>query len=372
MSPEKAVVTAAAVLLAAASCGGDGETGAVEPWPDRIELALSDSIDWMGPDGSFRPWAIGDVCFGSGGEVLVMDQASGEVIAFSREGEHLASFSGRGEGPGETSIPLALARLSDGRLLLLDPGANSYEVFDGSDFHHIEEVALWDNNPPQDPWGLDGGYYLGLKFRIRQEEDRITGINTLGRFAMGMEEPEVVYMSNEFQIDPADLGSMVRNMLRSVVYTGDRQGRVFYSEMSTEEYSVTACDSSGRVLFTISARIPSRARSEVEMAEEKAWMEQWISRMGGMGGFPVEWQPEPFRWMITGLGVDSAGRLWVQRGTGDRPVLDVFDRSGSHLFSAEFPREGYSWRFHIEEQGILAWNEDPEDGRQKVYLLDLP
>jgi hypothetical protein len=106
------------------------------------------------------------------------------------------------------------------------------------------------------------------------------------------------------------------------------------------------------------------------MDEEKAYMEHWISRMGGMGGMPVEWDPEPFRWMITGLGVDAQERLWVQRGTELMPVFDVFDMTGEHLFSARFPMEGSCWKFHIESRGMLAWEEDPESGVQKIYIVE--
>lgn len=76
--------------------------------------------------------------------------------------------------------------------------------------------------------------------------------------------------------------------------------------------------------------------------------------------------------MITGLGVDALERLWVQRGTESAPVFDIFDMNGEHLLSAKFPREGHSWKFHIDNHGILAWEEDPESGIQKIYLLELP
>jgi hypothetical protein len=265
-----------------------------------------------------------------------------------------------------------VARLEEGGIFLLDPGGNSYEIFDDTDYHHLREVALWDNNPPQDPCGLDGGFYAGLKFTIEQDGETLTGINTLGRYEMGMEEPSVVYFRNQFGIDVSDLGSMVKNMLRSVVFTGDRTGRVFFAPMSTETYEVTACDSQGQIIFTISAEMPRCPRSEAEMNDEKAMMEQWISRMGGMGGMPVEWTPEPFRWMIVGLGVDNQGRLWVQRGTEEYPVLDVFGTEGEHIFSARFPRPGLDWKFHISNSGLLAWNGNPSDGVQKVYLVMVP
>ncbi len=357
----------------AASCGMNGtDEAAPEPWPDRMDLAVIDSIGAEFGEDCSAFGALGDVCFSEHGDILVLDQARSQVAVFSVSGDPVAVIGGPGSGPGELNLPLAIARLGDGRIFVLDPMSNSYEIFDGSDYSYIEEAALWENNPPMDPCGLDGEYYLGLKFEMDQSDGALTGTSTLGRFMMGEADPRTVYWSNEFPVDLSDLGTFVKNMLRVLVFTGDPSGRVFYSEMSTEDYRVIACSSDGTELFRITADIDPVMKPPEEMAEEKAYMEHWISRMGGMGGMPVEWEPEPCRWMVTGLGVDGNDRLWVQRGTELMPVFDVFDMSGEHLFSARFPLSGTGWRFHIESRGILAWDEDPESGIQKVFVVEVP
>jgi hypothetical protein len=361
----------ACLLLAmlAPSCENTG-SGSTEPWPDRIDLVVIDSAGTETGDSSFG--AIGDVCFDSQGRILVLDQARGYVNVYSREGEAITLVGGQGSGPGELNLPLSIARLGDGRIFVLDPMSNSYELFDGSDYSYLEEVALWDNNPPMDPCGLDGDFYIGLKFEMDQSDGTLTGLSTLGRFRMGEADPQVIYFSSEFPVDPGDLGSLVKNMLRSVVFTGDPQGRIFYSEMSTQNYEITACGIDGTELFHITADISPVSRSTEEMDEEKAYMEHWVSRMGGMNGMPIEWKPEPCRWMVSGLGVDGRQRLWVQRGTETMPVFDVFDMTGEHIFSVRLPREGMDWRFHIESEGMLAWEEDPENGVQKVFVIEIP
>ncbi len=353
------------------SCGENESNHMItEPWPDRVDLKVIGSIGEG--DSNYVFGSIGDVCFGNQGEILVLDQAGSHIRAFTPDGDFITRISRSGSGPGELSLPLSLACLDDGRIFVLDPMSNSYEIFDGSDYSHIEEIALWDNNPPMDPWGLDADSYLGMKFEMDQSNGNLTGISTLGRFSIDEAEPKVVYFSSEFPVDMADLGMLVKNMLRALVFTGDRTGRVFYSEMSTDSYEVQAFNADGTELFRISTDLERISRSEEEMNEEKAYMEHWVSRMGGMNGIPIEWEPEPFRWMIKGLGVDGQDRLWVQRGTEEMPVFDVFNMTGDHLFSARFPVEGLSWRFHIESGGILAWDEDPESGIQKVYILQKP
>ena len=139
--------------------------------------------------------------------------------------------------------------------------------------------------------------------------------------------------------------------------------------MSTDVYEVSGFLSDGTELLHISIDLPPVLQTQQEMDEEKAYMESWVSRMGGI---PIEWEPEPCRWMITGLGVDSRDRLWVQRGTEPAQVFDIFDMNGEHLLSAQFPREGSSWKFHIDHHGVLAWEEDPASGVQKIYMLELP
>ena len=81
---------------------------------------------------------------------------------------------------------------------------------------------------------------------------------------------------------------------------------------------------------------------------------------------------DPYRTFIRALGVDDSEHLWVVRGTELEPVFDVYDMSGAHLFTARLPVESGSWKFHIDRFGILGWEEDPEEGFQKLYVIDFP
>lgn len=74
--------------------------------------------------------------------------------------------------------------------------------------------------------------------------------------------------------------------------------------------------------------------------------------------------------MVIGVDIGPDGNLWVRRGITDIPFFDIFDTEGNLLHHTVFPRKGWSWRTSVSPEGILAWEEDPEEGYQVLYLLE--
>lgn len=78
--------------------------------------------------------------------------------------------------------------------------------------------------------------------------------------------------------------------------------------------------------------------------------------------------------MIKGLEIDGEGNIWVQHGGPNVPTFSVYSSSGELMYYAEvagdYP-DGNSWRFYIDGNGILAYAEDPADGYQVVYILEV-
>ncbi|MBD3278256.1 MAG: hypothetical protein GF388_08150 [Candidatus Aegiribacteria sp.] len=112
-------------------------------------------------------------------------------------------------------------------------------------------------------------------------------------------------------------------------------------------------------------------KTEQEIREEKVWMEMRLENMG-VNGVVIEFEPDPYRRMITDLGIDGEGRIWARRGTELSPVFEVFSFEGQHLFTAEIPGvgdRGQFWRFAIEENGMAAFSTNPET-YQKIYVLE--
>ncbi len=111
-------------------------------------------------------------------------------------------------------------------------------------------------------------------------------------------------------------------------------------------------------------------KSAEELAEEIRYMEAELRTMGVEG---IEnWEPEPLKPMIKGLGVDNYMNLWVQRGNESEQVFDIYDAgcAGEPVASALFPRTGNDWNFRVSPSGMLGWQTDPASGIRTVYVLE--
>ena len=88
----------------------------------------------------------------------------------------------------------------------------------------------------------------------------------------------------------------------------------------------------------------------------------------------IEWDPEPYRYMISQIQADNTGRIWVRRGTELTPVFDVYDYQGNELFTASVPEagiEGQFWVFNMDEHGLTAYCTSPELFQQ-IFIVEMP
>lgn len=363
------LIAAQTVVLCLSGCGQDAAQTVEDPFPDRIELTVADSIGIEMGDSVYVFGSIIDVCHGPAGEILVLDQIICAVRVYDSEGNYVTQIGRSGDGPGELRLPLSIACLEDGRIFVNDPMKNSLISYDSS-YAYIENITDWSNGPPMDPAGLDGSSYSGMRIGFEVNDTNFEIIRLLGSFSDST-EPDIVYLEDRTAASPGDFSGMLSAMLFAFAHTGDDTGRFFYSPISSEVYEVFAFDADGGSLFHIIQDIPGAEKTLSEIEDEKIYINSWVTRMG-TSGVVIDWQPDPYRYMIKMLGVDSNDRLWVQRGTELAPLFDVYDMLGEHLFSAQLPIESRSWKFHIDRYGILAWEEDPVSGFQKLYMIDTP
>ena len=350
-------------------CGDEPEAVVSEQPLDMIELSVNFTIGIEIGDSTEVFGSITDVCHDTAGQILVLDQTICGVKVFSSDGEYLCQIGRSGAGPGEMLMPLYVVSLNDGRILAHDPMNNAFISYDSA-FSYIENISLWDNGPPLETCAVAESSYAGIVLGFDMETDQPMITRSLAQYSVNR-EPDILYFEDEVPFDFSDFTTVLSNMMFSFSLTADRQGRFFYSPTSSETYEVFAFNSDGSELFHIIRDIPRVEKTAQEMEDEIIYIESWANRMG-MQGVVIEWEPDPYRTFVRALGIDGAERLWVVRGTELEPVFDVFDMSGTHLFSAQLPVESSSWKFHIDSCGILGWEEDPEEGFQKLYVIDFP
>lgn len=356
----------AAAVLVTLACGDPA--GPEAESISRLLLIPCDSITESCGQEGFLFGHPSDACFGPSGEVLILDQAAARVYAFQRDGRLISSFGGPGEAPGEMGNPMSI-EVVEGLILVRDAVKHGYLLFD-SDYDLVREVAHWPSGSPTDMVFCGDSSFISLSTSFERSGDDMMLRRTVDRYRLGEAEPEATYWSTLDPLDPSDVSDLIRMATESLAFTADTSGTVYVSEISGEEYLVRVFGAGGEETGSLRRDLDPVPKTQEQLDREIAFMEAEMEVMGVEG--LDEWVPDPFRQMITGLGTDSIGRLWVQRGTGERPVFDIYE---SHSFEepgteAVLPDSGYSWTFRISQDGIIAWETDPPDGMYVFYILE--
>jgi sugar lactone lactonase YvrE len=80
-----------------------------------------------------------DVAFGNNGDIFVADgHVNNRVVKFSKDGRFIKAWGKKGTGPGEFSVPHAIAIDSRGRVFVADRGNKRLQIFD-QDGRYLEE-----------------------------------------------------------------------------------------------------------------------------------------------------------------------------------------------------------------------------------------
>jgi len=373
---KRTILTAFCIVLAGVMLSACGERGSdisqVTPakTEERGSIAIVDSIGLEIGDSDYVFANIMALEFGPDGNIYVLDRGAFSVPVYSSTGEFIRRIANQGSGPGELLMPFAMAVLGDGRVAVCDPmqgGVNSFS----SEGQWEGVSAEFNNNPPMRMSGADSNAFVALKLTIEFEGPPVT-VFTIGRYEEDS-EPTAIYYRDEFPFDPEDLTELLNRTLFSAEYTADRDGNVYLAPMSTEDYIVQVFDRDGNLTLEFQREMDRVEKSAEEIAEEKLWMEAWLTSIGAQGVL-IEYEPNPYRFMTSDIGYDSQNRIWVRRGTELIPVFDVFDMDGELLFTAEVEGAGEDalfWDFIIDEHGMIAYSLNPEFFH-KIWIMELP
>ena len=380
------VVTAFGLILLA--CGGESREGSsradsatsADSTVPRRELVVESSIGVELGDSNYVFGAIAAACFSLDGRVLVLDQGLRTIKVYSRPGDYQGRIGREGSGPGEFQMPTDLGVLASGLIAAADPWAGSVKFFD-PDTGYVTEITGFFPSPPRVIGGSGFQTFVGLMREVDTEESMIGYTLALWGYDS---EPVMEYVTELESFDPSLIGP--RFTETGITFTSDRQGTIYFSRMSVDRYLVTGVSEEGDTLLTITSEYERVPKTEEEIAGEiddfYAFLERRQSSGGGRGGAglaadlspaDVDFQPEPYRYAISSLGVDGEGNIWVRRGWETCPVFDVYSREGRKLMEVSFAREEDAERcaeytFVVAPEGILAFEPDPDDFPEVLVL----
>lgn len=366
-----AVALTACIMILFSACGGDRPDEPVdEPGSEDIRtVRIVDSIGVELGDSNYVLGAIESLCFGPRGNIHALDLVRGSVMIYTSEGTYVKRVARKGEGPGEITFPLDMTVLNDGRIMITALGGIHEYTPEGD---YLGVAAEYYANPPMNLTAVGDSSLLASKLTVEPDEDGNAVVDYWLSILDDDGGPGVVFATDRMPFDPQDLTETLNRTWMAYSIAADPEGRIYLAPNSSEEFIINVYDRNAELLRTIGLEVPMVQKAPEEIREEKEWMELHLQNMG-VSGVLVEFEPDPYRRMITDLGVDAEGRIWARKGTELRPVFEVFSLEGEHLFTAEIPGVGDAgqfWNFAIEDRGMAAYSTNPEL-YQQIYLLRL-
>jgi len=328
---------------------------------DSIGIELGDSNYVMG--------GVEGVAFCPDGNIAVLDCGRSTVRLYSPDGEYLRSIGRRGNGPGELQNISFMAVSEDGDIHLSGTGSeilgiHSYDYYTGEWLGSSRTFV-----PPSCLEGARANTYVRKDINFEVNGDVITLPVSIALYETGIEEPLVTYREDIFPFDPTDeVGLLELDWYGYDIAVGSG-GMVFIAPRSTEEALIIVCDSSGNEIRTLQLPFQPTERTVEEMEMERSILR---AKAIASNENPEGLEPNPFKPMIRGIETDGDGNLWILQGGPSAPTFTVINSEGDFLFTASVipePPDGSTWRFHIDENGYLAYAEDPYSGFYKIYIL---
>ena len=349
-------------LLVVLSCGDAGDQ-APGFRPDTTNLLVGLSVGSEDPiaEGSFG--SVVDVLACPGGRVAVLDRLSAEVLVYGRDGQLERKIGSRGPGPGELLEPFDMGLSESGLLFVSD--VSGLHVFDwpSGDWlgvkQELSRPMLVDLN------GVDGHFLTARRIEWDTSSGEPIGTISYARYDTTGSR-DVIYYSEQIG---ADYDSRYyETLIDPYEAFGDESGRVFVSPVSTDAILVRGFEADGSQFMEIRREITPVPKSSRELSDEKEFFEWFYEQME----MNIDFEPVEHRRTVSGLGVDSLGRLWVHVSLDTVPVFEIYGSTGELVEIAsvqEIWGAQALWEFSINRYGVVGYCEDPVQGAQTVLVL---
>jgi hypothetical protein len=399
-----------AALLAAACGDGTADARAAASSadgpgliPEAREVYRIGSVDGDGWDAFSRIVSAG---FDAAGRLHLLDMGSRTVTVVDRSGELVRTTGRPGDGPGEHRMPVAMAVLPDGRVVVSDVGHRALQLFD-SEGAFVRAIPLGDGVAPPVALfahGEDGVVYVERTMMLGAMGGRGRGAGEPG--AQGAAAEPGTAGLRRVAVDGMDPGAsvgeawlppraeprvsagaggttMVRRSLRAfepqIHLAVLPDGRIAVADSTT--YRIRLVDPLQGVIRTLERGIAPVAVTDRERDEERARRvaelepggggPAQITMMGMAGGGQAAGQPPrsvleaqletmtfwPEIQVVQRLAADHAGRLWVQRfgAVGEPGPVDILAADGATV--ATVPAGALPIPIAFGPNGLAAWIE---------------
>jgi hypothetical protein len=311
--------------------------------PPVSAVASQELYVYGSEDGDARTMLhqVGSVAFDADDNLFILDGGNYRVLVVDAAGRHVREFGRRGAGPGEFQAPLSIAVASDGTIIVHDNYKRAFLRFT-TEGELIEEVPRSRRIGPLWPSG-EIAAVPGMALVVQTSGAPGSGLDgplVLRHPLSADAEPTVLYRLPEVpQAGPG--GPPVFRVLprMTVLPSGSVALRLDHT------YAVPLIDPAGTHTRTLSRTIEPR---RVSRQDQEAWgarqrdANRSAAERAAAAGANVHTVAPPVDDavfaehvpVISRIGGDALGRVWVQRftDTGEESgEIDLFDETGTFL-----------------------------------------
>lgn len=304
--------------------------------------------------------------------ILVLDEMEACIKVFDLDGNFIQQVSRRGSGPGELISPGGLFLGPENSVGVIDMNTHGLVVFDDS-LNYLEDIRHWNQDTPYHVSTLSETRIVVCELRQEEGDENFIMRRLISIYGWDTEEQPILLWQDSLVESESDFIQSPSATFRYVFYdklctSGSSEFGVFFAPSDPDVYSVTGWDSTGAVILQINREMIPVEKSEEEYDAETFYIASEMQRSSGRP-LPFAYYPERYRDMIADKGIGPDSLLWVRRWTYTELFFDIYDLNGNLLRQAIYPQSSFSWQTEITPRGIVAWESDPLEGYQKLYLI---